>query len=569
MRRRHEGLVARAERSGPISSGCAIFATVQKRSSALQASSRFALALATACTLPVAIISTASAAEGSGTVSGVVTIPCAGGFYGNVSFFRQDGDGDGVADAVVTTADGSHYVATLPIGSYKVGFSLESSDDFGAAYYDDVDQLDDAASIEVREGTVTGHIDAELGIDAAKGQIVGRITTTDGGLYTGDVEFYRVNGDFATSAGSAFAYLGQYDKVLAPGIYTFGIGLDPDDSYLSRYYQDSASVSDATTLEVAGGSVVVADMTALTDPGQGVIKGAVTTPSGPFTGDATFIWQGPDPSSHPTLRAYVGGGTYSRTLQAGTYLVGFSLGADHDGYLDQYFDNKPTSAGATLVTVGAGEEATGINGQLDADFGDGRVAGTVTLPDGSDYDGTVSFFRLDGDGDAVADFTGPVAAGEFDRAVPPGRYKVGFNVNGAGGYRPAYYDGVSTFGAATPVVVAAGATTTEIDALLVPTPSAPVRPQAPWGGPGNGSATVSWHAPASGGSPIRYYIVRSDLDGVEKAVPAAQTQTTITGLTNGSSYRFTVTAVNEIGHSPISPPSASIVPYRLVGPRSH
>ena len=70
---------------------------------------------------------------------------------------------------------------------------------------------------------------------------------------------------------------------------------------------------------------------------------------------------------------------------------------------------------------------------------------------------------------------------------------------------------------------------------------------------GNASATVSFTPPTNdGGSPITgYTVTAADIDDAGqrwpdgRAVPASPI--TVTGLTNGDSYTFTVTATNAIG----------------------
>jgi RHS repeat-associated protein len=80
--------------------------------------------------------------------------------------------------------------------------------------------------------------------------------------------------------------------------------------------------------------------------------------------------------------------------------------------------------------------------------------------------------------------------------------------------------------------------------------------------PGNAQATVSWTAPSSnGGSAITKYTITGTPGGsaILNCTCTPPLQQTVTGLTNGTSYTFTVTATNSAGTgSASSPPSAAI-----------
>jgi len=76
---------------------------------------------------------------------------------------------------------------------------------------------------------------------------------------------------------------------------------------------------------------------------------------------------------------------------------------------------------------------------------------------------------------------------------------------------------------------------------------------------GNAQATVTFTAPASdGGSPITGYRVTSTPGGI--TATGAASPITVTGLTNGTAYTFTVAAQNVNGFGPASAASNSVTP---------
>jgi hypothetical protein len=80
---------------------------------------------------------------------------------------------------------------------------------------------------------------------------------------------------------------------------------------------------------------------------------------------------------------------------------------------------------------------------------------------------------------------------------------------------------------------------------------------------GSGRATVSFVAPASGGSEITSYAVTSGPEGI--GATGAESPITVTGLADGTTYTFTVTATNAIGTSQSSMPSNAVTPATLAG----
>lgn len=108
------------------------------------------------------------------------------------------------------------------------------------------------------------------------------------------------------------------------------------------------------------------------------------------------------------------------------------------------------------------------------------------------------------------------------------------------------------------------------------TPTAPTAAGAPTIGTataGNASATVRWNPPAgNGGSPITGYQVRvvnsatNAQVGALRSTGPATTNLVVTGLTNGTGYRFQVRAVNGVGPGAYSALSNTVTPATVPGP---
>jgi titin len=94
--------------------------------------------------------------------------------------------------------------------------------------------------------------------------------------------------------------------------------------------------------------------------------------------------------------------------------------------------------------------------------------------------------------------------------------------------------------------------------------TAPDAPTSVAGSAGDRSVALSWTAPASdGGSPVTGYRVTPYLGSTAQTpvdTGSAATEFTVTGLTNGSTYTFTVAAVNAVGTGNPSAPSGQLTP---------
>ena len=198
------------------------------------------------------------------------------------------------------------------------------------------------------------------------------------------------------------------------------------------------------------------------------------------------------------------------------------------------------------LNVPTGVAATADGGVLIADMFAHRVrrvspTGTITTVAGTGTPG----FPASGDG-------GPATAANLSQpAAVASTASGGFLIAEAGNARVRFVD--AAFG--TPATV----------------PNAPAAPTIGSATFGNASATVRWTAPPdNGGSAITGYLVRVvDSTGAQvgalRAAGATATSLVVTGLTNGSSYRFQVAARNAVGTGPNSALSTAVIPATVPG----
>ena len=88
---------------------------------------------------------------------------------------------------------------------------------------------------------------------------------------------------------------------------------------------------------------------------------------------------------------------------------------------------------------------------------------------------------------------------------------------------------------------------------------------------GNAQAEVSWNAPAANSGPaLTGYLVTAGPGGATCSTAGTLT-CTVTGLTNGMAYTFTVRAINASGNGAPSGPSSPVTPFGVViaGTRAH
>lgn len=118
--------------------------------------------------------------------------------------------------------------------------------------------------------------------------------------------------------------------------------------------------------------------------------------------------------------------------------------------------------------------------------------------------------------------------------------------------------GISTYGTNAWVALQGAGQITSF-AIGTPAPTAPGAPTAVSAVAGDSSADVSFTAPSSnGGSAITSYEVTSSPGSI--TATGSGSPISVSGLTNGTAYTFTVKAINAIGTGTASSASASVTP---------
>uniref|UniRef100_UPI0018CC17A0 fibronectin type III domain-containing protein n=5 Tax=Microbacterium TaxID=33882 RepID=UPI0018CC17A0 len=487
----------------------------------------------------------------AGATVGLATLPDTGigAFIAPLTQMFGATPGGTILDVETTTdADGTYTLPPVEAGSYGLYVYSPTT---GTTWFDGKKTLSEADAVEVSAG---GTVSVPLQLRALASEEEPR---TPEQSISDEFTIQRQPADVTVTDGETATFRAAASGATAPTIrwekrksgasaFTTIAGATDSTLALTGTLADSGTAFRAVF--TSDGATKTTDIATLTVMAKPAVPKAPTVPVVSKLQDAAaqLDWTAPASGGSPitgySVRIYTGGALVREIAVTGE---SFSL----TGLTAQ----TTYAASVTAVNaVGSGVESPRVS------FTTLKPLTVPTAP--------TAVSVVPGDGQAVVSWKAPTSNGGsaitgYTVTASPGGAKV--TTTGA---TTGTVTGLTNGTAYKFLVTATNAVGTSVPSAVseavtpVAAPKAPGAPTAVTAVAGNGQATVSWKAPASnGGSAITGYTVTASPGGAKVTTTSATTGT-VTGLTNGTAYTFTVTAKNAIGTSVASAASAAVTP---------
>jgi hypothetical protein len=405
----------------------------------------------------------------------------------------------------------------------------------GASPPDDTSMFVDDVSITGSQPTVPG---APTGVSATAGNAQATVSWTapsnGGSAITGYTITPYIGGVAqAPSSAGASATSATLTGLTNGTAYTFtvaainAIGTGPASAQSNVVTPTAPTAPGAPTnvVATAGDSQASLTWTAPSSNGGSAITGYVVTPY--IAGVAQAAIPTGSTATSYTVPSLTNGTTYTFTVAATNAIGTGSQSAQSNAVTP----TGPTAPGApTNVVATAGNAQASLTWTAPSSNGGSAITGYVVTP---------------------------YIAGVAQAAIPTGSTATSYTV-------PSLTNGTAyTFTVAATNAIGTGSQSAQSNAVTPTAPTVPGAPTSVVATAGNASASLTWTAPSSnGGSAITGYTVTPYIAGVAQApqFTGTATNTTVTGLTNGTAYSFTVAASNAVGTGPASAQSNVVTP---------
>lgn len=387
----------------------------------------------------------------TGSITGAVTRADDGTAVPGVTVTASGPNGAWAMDT--TDGDGRYTLSGLVDGSHVVMFFADGTD-LKREYWQGASTVDAATPVVITGGQAVEGIDAAL---AQGGAISGTVTRDDDGTPLEGVVVNVLDARNEIVSAATTGVDGVYEVGGIPaGSYRLQFG-PADPTLAAEYWNDSYSWSGATLITVTERQTVTRIDAALAAFGH--ISGTVTRAADGEPMPAAVAFYAADSGADVWYTDTASDGTYRIPAAPGTYRVLFH--PLEPGYSEEYWKDAFLWEDATLVTVTAGGEVTGIDAGLEKG---GTITGTVSFEDAA----TSSRVEAWSGEHLVTSTRVDVETGSYSLSLPAGSYilkATGTFADGATA-QPQFFDGVTTAAQATPVVVAEEQTVSRIDFAL-------------------------------------------------------------------------------------------------------
>ncbi len=270
---------------------------------------------------------------------------------------------------------------------------------------------------------------------------------------------------------------------------------------------------------------------------------------------AFALYRGWDTSKSASRHTTIYFGTNNPLGSQGLTYVGEAIGKQAGGSINQTFSHLPAGNYEIFVTVGSNSSARG----------DYKVT-LVTTPSGGGTQAPgapIQITATAGNGKAFVNWTPPISNGgsaitAYTATADPEGKSCSTPTPGCEVTR--LNNGTSyTFTVTATNAAGTGAPSSQSNAVTPAAATAPGSPANVTASAGDGQAFINWTAPTSnGGSVITGYTAISEPAG--KTCISSTLGCTVSGLSNGTPYRFKVSATNAAGTSAPSASSNAVTP---------
>jgi hypothetical protein len=354
----------------------------------------------------------------AGRITGRVT-DAGGAPLSSADVYVSNDDGS-YQDYFYTNVSGVYTATALPSGSYSLHFRKNG---YLSEYYNDKSdrELGDLVTV-VAPNTVTG-IDAAL---AAGGTITGVVTAADTGLPLRDADVYVYDATGRNVVNTTLTSNGQYTVASLPS-GQYRLRFVPRSNgracgYQAEWFSDKATLETADPISVTAGAVTPNINAALARGSalMGQVVDAVT--AAPLKDIEVTVYNSAGQRVARGRTTFLGYYITAPALPSGAYRLLFE--DDDLGYVDEYYNDKPSLSTADSVTVNAPNDVTGVSAALAKG---GLIAGRVTASDTGTGLPYVDVIVYDAGGQEVGySFTDSDGRYTVLDGIPTGDYRVGF-----------------------------------------------------------------------------------------------------------------------------------------------